>query len=424
MLFLSAVAILALLCACACASGVAVATDYLYVSTGNTTVKVFKTGITVDVGSIDGFTKSGVMAASPDGKQLFVADKNSIRVINTAENTVIFTISYPYAEDYVEDLAVGGDKKLYVADSHNRSVNVYSTATFVKTGTISLASAPSRIALSPDDGRLYVTSMDSHARVRNLSVYDTRAGTRIRHRTFTYSLENFDLSPDGVYIYLIGENMSLANPGIVYRLRAETLATNRSVSVPGGRLNAVATSPDGGTVYVLQVGTPDYRVLEMDGYLGSIRWSYAVGDGSYRMAIATDGGQLFVPGNSGIYIINSTSHRVLELETPFFPYHVEVVNKFTPGLVATFFNLSLYFASPTPSPGTPTPVPTLTPLGPEEPVTEVTPTPSAEPSQPATALPAPSPSGSSLVCCGVPVVSIGLLVFCGPLVLYCRTRKP
>ena len=139
------------------------------------------------------------IVVSPDGSKVFVSSSDSIKVINTATNTVASTIKVPaisleglaispdgnkvYATDLASNfimvidalknsfitkipngaaksaagLVVSNDgSKMYVANIGDSTVSVINTATNTLSSTINVGKSPYGIAITPDGSKVYV----------------------------------------------------------------------------------------------------------------------------------------------------------------------------------------------------------------------------------------------------------------------------
>ncbi|MRI54188.1 YncE family protein [Methylobacterium sp. DB1607] len=177
------------------------------------------------------------LAASADGKSLFVADWSGNRVdrLSAADGTVEAS-----AETGRDPAHITLDRagRLYVADRESHRVSVFDGARMTRLATIPVGTAPFALALSPDEGRLYVGNVRSNS----LTVIDTGA------------LKAFATVPAGAMPYGIG------------------------VSPDGARV--LVTNQPAATVTVLDAGT-----LEI---------AATIGVGRYPEGIVIEGGRAYV----------------------------------------------------------------------------------------------------------------------------------
>lgn len=115
------------------------------------------------------------IAATPDGKRLYVAENlsNKVAVVDLINQKVLTKIDvgeYPY------DCVVAPDGKLiYVSNWGSRSLSVINTATDRVIGQVQVGDHPNDLELSRDGRTLYVANANSNT----ISVVDTRLGKEI-----------------------------------------------------------------------------------------------------------------------------------------------------------------------------------------------------------------------------------------------------
>src|SRR5512145_74001 len=121
------------------------------IDTGNNTLKA-----TIPVG-----TDPLGVAISPDGSRAYVTNSNygdtgSVSVIDTAKNKVVSTVNVGY-KYYPCGIAVAPDgKKLFVADRDINGISVIDTATNTVLATVPAGIRPLGVAVSPDGKKAYV----------------------------------------------------------------------------------------------------------------------------------------------------------------------------------------------------------------------------------------------------------------------------
>ena len=135
-------------------------TDYLLAS-----VSVINTSTNIVTNTISVGNNPTSVAVSPDGNKLYVVNygSNSVSVINTSTYSIIKTISISNGPWAV--VASLDGSKIYVGNNNSATVSIISTSNYEIINTINISSnsqynpSLNAIALSPDDGNLYVSTL-------------------------------------------------------------------------------------------------------------------------------------------------------------------------------------------------------------------------------------------------------------------------
>ena len=180
------------------------------------------------------------------------------------------------------------------------------------------------VAASPDGARVYVTGISPRARTGEDAAtvaYDAATGMRLwvstYHRPPEGSFGNaVAVSPDGTRVYVTGESPG-SGTNTDYATVAYEAATGdqvwaRRYNGPGNLsddANAIAVSPDGGSVFVTGVsygaGTDtDYATIAYDAATGAKAWLRRYNgpgnseDTASSVAVSPDGTRVYVTGGS------------------------------------------------------------------------------------------------------------------------------
>ncbi|MCP1558168.1 UNVERIFIED_ORG: YVTN family beta-propeller protein [Methylobacterium sp. SuP10 SLI 274] len=161
------------------------------------------------------------LAASADGRTLFVADWSGNRIdrLSAADGTV--EASAETGRDPAH-IALDRAGRLYVADRESHQVSVFDGARMTRLATIPVGTAPFALALSPDERRLYVGNVRSN----DLTVIDTeglKALATVPAGAMPYGVS---VSPDGARVFVTNQHA-----GTVTVLDAGTLATTATIGV-------------------------------------------------------------------------------------------------------------------------------------------------------------------------------------------------
>ncbi|WP_433040426.1 putative Ig domain-containing protein [Dactylosporangium sp. CS-033363] len=206
---------------------------------------------------------------------------------------------------------MGNNDALYIADP----------ATGAITGSIPMAGAqPNALALAPG-GKLFVAQFMG----AKVMVVDTATDTVVKTTTVGQQGSNLALSPDRTKVYLP------CGDGTIYVLNAASgdLLTTFSAgkdrsspavfpmpSLPGGFLQGIAVTPDGGTLYVADFTTGE--VYAVNATTGARIANITSGTGAAGVAITPDGSKVYA-ANSGTNTVSvistATNTRVRTIVT-------------------------------------------------------------------------------------------------------------
>jgi YVTN family beta-propeller protein len=218
----------------------------VYVTNYNeTTVSVIDTlSHTVSTIEIGDFNPRS-LAISPDGRHIYLLAGSSIYTIDVATNQVV------------------GDR--------------------IETG----GNSSRELALSPDGTEIYVANAGGGmtGAGSSISVIDTTTGLEAFIHMGTSRPENVAFSTDGTRVYVARGDSTVAVIDTATRTVVKTVAI-------GGDPGALAVSPDGKSVYV--VDSHNGRVLILDTATNLVVQSITVPVGSYYLTLSDDGRYAFV----------------------------------------------------------------------------------------------------------------------------------
>src|SRR5271157_1049965 len=230
--------------------------QYVYVSNPQTNkVVVVNTTSLMTVATISiGSGEVLALATSPDGIRLYATNGISISVINTSTNTIVATTPLPGAYNTTFS---GDGSRAYVTDSVGVAIIDVPSSQLV--GHIPLPAEGSYIALTPDGGHAYV---------------------------------------------------SVGN-GTVYFLDVVAQTVITSISLPGGRdLRGVAVTPDGKSVYVVNVFGSNVYVIDTTS--NTVVKQIPVGFLPIGIGITPDGTRAYVAASYGpVSVINISTNTVV-----------------------------------------------------------------------------------------------------------------
>jgi YVTN family beta-propeller protein len=223
------------------------AVSYAYIPSAGT-VSVIDTKNNTFIATVPVRSIPDGVVASPDGKKVYVTNRNSnsISVIDTATNNVTATVK---VGEEPWGVAVSPDgKKVYVTNLKSNDVSVINTATNTVTATMPVEVPPYGVVVSPDKTKIYVTNQDSNT----VSVIDTATNNVIASVNVGKGPTGIAVTPDGKKVFVANQ---MSNNVSVIDTATNTVIATVSASLPYG----VAVNPDGTKVYV--TGTVNVVIL-------------------------------------------------------------------------------------------------------------------------------------------------------------------
>jgi YVTN family beta-propeller protein len=227
-----------------------------------------------------------------------------LTVVNTATNAKVVTL--PMGRScanclFAQGVAISRDgAEVYVANVWDRTVTVVATAANSVVATIGndvVGGAPAAVAVSPDNTRLYVTTVGG-------TVVIDRA-SRTRTAFVTGSAAQVAFSRDGAQVYI-------TTGSAVRIIDAATLVDVASVPVVGGA-SALAVSPDGQRLYVgSSCCGPPSAVSVLDVGTRTVLATVPLAANPAALALLPDGSKLFAAtGNAGtVSVINPQTNTL------------------------------------------------------------------------------------------------------------------
>ncbi|MFI5364660.1 MAG: cytochrome D1 domain-containing protein [Candidatus Binatia bacterium] len=288
-------------------------------------------------------------AATPDGKFVYVVERNrrTIDVIDTGSNRVTATVpplDEPDDRRFPVAVTVSADGSFAFASyadslGDNGFVAIIDTATHAVVERIAFsaddvgeATAPSRLAVAPDNTALYVVLSGTKVATINLTSRQVTASLRISDGGDLGSIGDIAVSADGRWLQAAvsegGEEC-----GQLTLIDTATNATAFSIIYSCyGVVNAITVTPDGRLVYINK-GEPD---------TGS--QTVSVVDTQSRQLIGEitvepygEGGIALTPDARSVYVAQSASNSVARIDTATLavattipvgrqPHHIAIAN--------------------------------------------------------------------------------------------------
>jgi molecular chaperone DnaK len=298
-----------------------------------TAVPIPTIGEPIAVGATPGF-----VAVSPNGRQLYVANRNAgvVTVVDSAVDAVTATIPVPAGPPQFLSFAPDGSR-LYVSVFNDErtiaAVAVIDTADNQVIATIPVRTRPYLGAVTPDGSRLFVPNHDSGS----ISVIDTAENEVIEEVQVPPNPHWIEFTPDGSRAYVANHESNLVtqlDPGsleVVDEVRVETsphsVAVHRdrplvaNVNYDSGSVTMIDTnsntvvksipvgqnpqditwSADGRFAYVATVTEDAVAVVSADSFTVTAR--LPVGDGPTSVAVLPDGSRAYVSVlNAGVLV--------------------------------------------------------------------------------------------------------------------------
>jgi PKD repeat protein len=295
-------------CAPACAAGNVYVSMWDYVDVYSASNDSFLT-------RIHHFDGSGPMAASPDGRWLYVADAGHIKVIDTASNLADARIPFNDSSSRMSDMVMGDDSRLYALDYIFRVLTVFDTVSREGVGsTFVYCSYPALIDISPDGRRLYVaaamgTALCDPAVFRyNLTVYDAHTLELLDYQYYDMRIYDLAVSRDGDSLYVLGYDNSRGMKLLEFQT-SDLWLQHVYHFPPNSGAREICSSPDGDLVYVCQHNNQSVLFLD-SGTLDPER-AVSLDIGPDHMTISTDGRKLYLMDwEDKLRVVDTSTYRV------------------------------------------------------------------------------------------------------------------
>ena len=231
-------------------------------------------------------------------------DGGSVSVIDTADNTVVDTIT---AGSRPSGVAITPNGAQVYVGNWFYDVSVIDTSLAAVTATIPGVNSFGT-AVTPDGNFAYITNLGGSCTV---TVVDTSTNTVVTHVDVGGCLSGggaYDLAvtPDGAYVYLAswwGNSVS------VIATATNTLHTVFSV---GNRPMGIAITPDGAFAYVTVEEDDQVKVIDLAS--NTVIHTLDVGSGPFGVAITPDGALAYVTlqGDDQVIAIDIATHTVIQ----------------------------------------------------------------------------------------------------------------
>lgn len=280
------------------------------------------------------------VVTSSDGRTAYVAGHGTgelfvVDVVNMRKLATIDTEEAPI------DLAISADDgTVYVAATGG--VHVIDSATRRQSRFIELDSSPFAIELSPDGTRLYAFLVYDDDMVVVDLVSDVRRTVPI-----PVSAESSAITPDGRYVFVTHRTIDKVSRIRTSDLRVDTVSA-------GDAPRGIAMSPNGSTIYVVNQDAHTVSVIDTQSLASSS--TIAVGDGAYDVMFDDDGKRAYVNNywEDSMSIIDTTTRTVigsLPLGTVNASWGIDTACRATaaaarPRMIDNFFVFANFFCGP------------------------------------------------------------------------------
>jgi len=287
------------------ALGVASAQPYAYVSniSGNSISVVNTANMTVIATvSVPTGSPSG-LAVTPDGAYVYVACQgtNSVAVISTAANAVVATI--PVGATPVQLAITPNGAQVYVVNKGANQVAVIDTASRSVTGTIAVGSSPVAVAFNPNGSRAYVANLLGG----NVSVIDTASKAVVSTFSPASGPSSITVVPNG-RIYVSNQ---YSNSVTVHDASGGLVTTIPGFAAP----NWAAATPSGSRVFVTNGNSSSVGVIDTSS--NTLMATVSTGSNPTSVAVSADGLNAYVTNEfaftlSQIAVSNNTVMNTIQ----------------------------------------------------------------------------------------------------------------
>ncbi|MCV7345359.1 Ig-like domain-containing protein [Mycolicibacterium rhodesiae] len=270
--------------------------------TGATVVPVSVTVAPGGYGTIGVGRAPQAVAASRDGKQVYVtsSEDNTVAVYDVTTRSVITTIE---VGDLPSALAVT-DSSVYVSSALGGSVAVIDRATNTVAATIAVGDNPTALALNSNKTRLYVANSGDGS----VSIIDVASGAVLNTVNVGSAPTALAVAPDGTKVY-VAVNGPSTNDGAVAVLNTQTNTVTANYSV-GGIPGAVVVTPDGKQLYVATLGA----IWALDASTGAATGVVPTVHSFDALTLSGDGTRLYAAAAdaSTLATIDTRTNKVLD----------------------------------------------------------------------------------------------------------------
>jgi|GEM_PF-1347325 len=240
------------------------------------------------------------------GTRVYVADNygNQVSVIDTATNTVIDTVVLTASPS---ELLLSADGSILYVTETDGAVHLFDTATNTPdaiTPTITIGSNPFGLALSPDGSTLLVGYAGG---VRIVNTATNTAGATVAVGAGPAFLA---FAPDGTHAYVANQTF-----GTVSAIDVSTATATSTLAIPGAV--GIAITPDG-TGYVSDLN--DNRIYIFDTATNQLVGAPIPGGSHpHAIAISPDGALVYIVNQGGddtVTVLNATAQPLITSGTP------------------------------------------------------------------------------------------------------------
>jgi YVTN family beta-propeller protein len=222
---------------------------------------------------------------------------------NLAASPMLATALALEAETAQQDIAVGRDpggvvvsgNTVYVANQYDKTITVIDATTNSAVGTISVASTPTALAVSPDGSRLYVTTKANNS----VAIIDTVTRSVVTNVRVGSAPTGVAVTPDGQFLYVT--NGGSTTVSVVDTVLKKEVARIVVGSAPDG----VAVSPDGTRAYVTTRYNDSVSVINTASR--TVVGKVTVGDSPREVAFTPDGATAYVTNIDGTVSVIDTA---------------------------------------------------------------------------------------------------------------------
>jgi YVTN family beta-propeller protein len=214
--------------------------------------------------------------------------------------------------------------RIYVTNENSGDLSVIEGATLQVVATVPLGKRPRGIHPSPDGKTLYVALSGSpiagpgvdesklpppDKSADGIGVFDVQQNKLLRVIQSGSDPENFDLSPDGRYIFVSNEDDAKAS--MIDVASGKVIKT----FVVGEEPEGVKVTPDGKFVYVTSENTGAISVIDIAA--GTIAKTFKVGRRPRSVAFLPNGSRAYVnaENDGSVTVIDCAKHEVIQTIT-------------------------------------------------------------------------------------------------------------
>jgi YVTN family beta-propeller protein len=238
-------------------------------------------------------------------------DSHSISKMGNSSSTAKKVVVRTKAKILEETVAQTTGARLYVANREHPTISVIDPGTCQVIGTIAAGSYAYRLALNPDETRLYVAGYQKLSKCWKIFVIDTNRDKVIAKIGGSQSPGLFLLNPAGTRLYVVDKRENTLS---VIDTNCHKVIVKMYV---GQRPGALTLNSEGNRLYVTNRKSDTVSVIDIDTNKDTYQMSGPMLAGGYPKALILnpDGTRLYVANkqSDNVWVIDTGTYRAIDI---------------------------------------------------------------------------------------------------------------